>query len=130
MNSGQSLSLIERLEAAYDKKLPAATRQLYVERLNTVPYATGLRRVLHIIDTNKYFPRIAELMEQTDTEGGQINTMVRDTLFDTPEGRFAAYRTLRLTELEEAEYWEYVISAAERARVDNLWRNEQRTAVK
>ena len=133
MRRDQAETLIAQLEAAFNHGLPSDTRGIYIEKLMTLPFATGAKRVDRLITTTKFFPKIAELMRPAEGEVEQQNMPVPDRWLQTPEGQYSCYRAERLAELDEATYWDYIHEPATRARLENEWRHawsqeERRTA--
>jgi len=123
MRRDQAEQLVAKLEAAHDRDLRPDTRQLYIDRIMTLPFATGLKRIELLIDSTKFMPKIAEIMRPVEGEIEQQNLHVEDKWLDTDEGKYAAYRSDRLVELDEVAYWEYIHNPAERARLENEWRH-------
>ena len=133
MRRDQAEQLVAKLEAAHDRDLRPDTRQLYIDRIMTLPFATGLRRIELLIDTTKFMPKISEIMRPVEGEIEQQNMTVPDRWLLTPEGQYSCYRAERLAELDEATYWDYIHEPATRARLENEWRHawsqeERRTA--
>lgn len=133
MRRDQAEQLVAKLEAAHDRDLRPDTRQLYIDRIMTLPFATGLRRIELLIDTTKFMPKISEIMRPVEGEIEQQNMTVPDRWLLTPEGQYSCYRAERLAELDEATYWGYIHEPATRARLENEWRHawsqeERRTA--
>jgi len=123
MRRDQAEQLVAKLEAAHDRDLRPDTRQLYIDRIMTLPFATGLKRIELLIDSTKFMPKIAEIMHPVEGEIEQQNLHVEDTWMDTLDGRYACYRAEKLVELDEVAYWEYIHNPAERARLENEWRH-------
>lgn len=124
MRREQAEMLIDKLQAAYNSVLPEDTRAIYVDKLMTLPFATGTRRVDRLINTSRWMPKIAELMQPVDGESEQQNVTVRSEWADSPECDFALYRQDRLIALDEPTYWQYLSNPAERARLEAAWRYE------
>ena len=116
--------LLDKLEAAFERRQQPNSRALYTDKLMSLPLATGAKRVDMLINTAKFFPKIAELLRPVEGEVQQINANIKDTWSDTEDGRYSVYRSERLVELGDAAYWEYLYSPAERARLENVWRQE------
>ena len=123
MRRDQAEQLVAKLEAAHDRDLRPDTRQLYIDRLMTLPFATALKRIELLINTSKFFPKVAELMKPVEGEVQQINAHIEDRWLDTDDGRYSCYRAEKLVELDEVSYWEYVHNPAERARLENVWKH-------
>lgn len=124
MRREQAEMLIDKLQAAYNSGLPEDTRAIYVDKLMTLPFATGTRRVDRLINTSRWMPKIAELMQPVDGEIEQQNVTMRDDWADSPECEFALYRQDRMVALDEPTYWQYLSNPAERARLEAAWRYE------
>lgn len=123
MRREQAEQLVAKLEAAHDRDLRPDTRQLYIDRIMTLPFATGLKRIELLIDTTKFMPKVSEIMRPVEGEIEQQNLHVEDKWLDTDEGKYAAYRSERLVELDENTYWEYLHDPATRARLENEWKH-------
>ena len=125
MRKEQAETLIAKLEAAFQRGLPEDTTQIYLEKLMTLPFSTGLKRVDHLISTSTFMPKIAELMRQTDSEAAQINTMVEEGKWlDSPAGRYSLFYNQKLLEMDDREYQDYLQDPAARARMDAKMRHE------
>jgi len=123
MRREQAEQLVAKLEAAHDRDLRPDTRQLYIDRIMTLPFATGLKRIELLIDTTKFMPKVSEIMRPVEGEIEQQNLHVEDKWLDTDEGKYAAYRSERLVELDENTYWKYLHDPATRARLENEWKH-------
>ncbi len=123
MRREQAEALIARLEAAYGRGLDGDTKDIYIDRLMTLPFATALKRIELLINTSKFFPKVAELMNPVEGEVQQINAHIEDKWLDTDDGRYSCYRSEKLVELDENTYWEYLHDPATRARLENEWRH-------
>lgn len=123
MKPEQAEALVKRLEAAFNYDLMPDTRGIYIEKLMTLPLATGTKRVEKLITSAKFFPRIAELMQPSEDELISQNSMVRNTWVESPEAKYAVYRSEKFIELDEATYLQYLSRADVRARLENEWRH-------
>ena len=123
MRQEQAEMLVAKLEAAFNRGLPEDTKELYVEKLMSLPFSTGSKRVDRLICTATFMPRIAEFMRPTDDEMVQMNTNVnnQNEWSATDRGRYAQFRSARLVELDEAAYSDYLHNPAERARFERCW---------
>jgi len=99
MRREQAEALIARLEAAYGRGLDGDTKDIYIGRLMTLPFATALKRIELLINTSKFFPKVAELMKPVEGEVQQINAHIEDRWLDTDDGRYSCYRSEKLVEL-------------------------------
>ena len=122
MKLEQAEALLKRLEAAFNHDLMPDTRGIYIEKLMTLPLATGTKRVEKLITSARFFPKIAELMQPSDEEYIVSNTAGKTRWAETPEARYAAYRQDRLVELDEPTYREYLRDPEIRARLESEWR--------
>lgn len=122
MRREQAEILLNKLIAAFNSELPADTREMYLDRLMTLPFASGTKRVDRLIDKSRYFPKIAELMQPSDEEYIVPNTAGKTRWTETPEARYAVYRQDRLVELDEPAYREYLRDPEIRARLESEWR--------
>lgn len=122
MRREQAELLLNKLIAAFNSELPADTREMYLDRLMTLPFASGTKRVDRLIDNNRFFPKIAELMQPSDEEYIVPNTAGKTRWAETPEARYAVYRQDRLVELDEPTYREYLRDPEIRARLESEWR--------
>lgn len=122
MRREQAEILLNKLIAAFNSELPADTREMYLDRLMTLPFASGTKRVDRLIDKNRFFPKIAELMQPSDEEYIVPNTAGKTRWAETPEARYAVYRQDRLVELDEPTYREYLRDPEIRARLESEWR--------
>ena len=122
MKLEQAEALLKRLEAAFNHDLMPDTRGIYIEKLMTLPLATGTRRVEKLITSARFFPKIAELMQPSDEEYIVSNMAGKTRWAETPEARYAVYRQDRLLELDEPTYVEYLRDPEIRARFENEWR--------
>lgn len=122
MRREQAEILLNKLIAAFNSELPADTREMYLDRLMRLPFASGAKRVDRLIDKNRFFPKIAELMQPSDEEYIVPNTAGKTRWAETPEARYAAYRQDRLVELDEPTYGEYLRDPEIRARLESEWR--------
>ena len=123
MRKDQAEMLIDKLEAAFNQRLPGATRALYTDKLMTMPVATGVKRIDMLINTSKFMPKIAELMRPVEGEVQQINAHIEDKWADTMTGRYSLYRSDQLPRLDDQTYWEYLHDPATRARLENEWKH-------
>ncbi len=123
MKLEQAEALLKRLEAAFNHDLVPDTRGIYIEKLMTLPLATGTKRVEKLITSARFFPKIAELMQPSEDELISQNSMVRNTWAESPEAKYAIYRSEKLIGLNEAIYLQYISQADVRARLENEWRH-------
>lgn len=123
MKLEQAEALLKRLEAAFNHDLMPDTRGIYIEKLMTLPLATGTKRVEKLITSARFFPKIAELMQPSEDELISQNSMVRNTWVESPEAKYAIYRSEKLIGLNEATYLQYISRADVRARLENEWRH-------
>ena len=93
MKLEQAEALLKRLEAAFNHDLMPDTRGIYIEKLMTLPLATGTKRVEKLITSARFFPKIAELMQPSEDELISQNSMVRNTWVESPEAKYAIYRS-------------------------------------
>lgn len=119
----QAETLLKRLEAAFNHDLMPDTRGIYIEKLMTLPLATGTKRVEKLITSARFFPKIAELMQPSEDELVSQNSMVKNTWVDSPEAKYAVYRSEKLIGLDDATYLQYISRADVRARLENEWRH-------
>ena len=124
MRREQAEALVARLEAAYSRGLDGDTKDIYIDRLMALPFATALKRIELLINTSKFMPKIAELMRPVEGEVGQLNANIEDKWADTMTGRYSLYRSDRLPRLDDVTYWEYLHDPATRARIENQWRHD------
>ncbi len=122
MRREQAEILLNKLLVAFNWKLPADTHEMYLDRLMTLPFASGTKRVDQLIDNNRFFPKIAELLQPSDEEYIFSNTAGKTRWAETAEARYAVYRQDRLVELDEPTYREYVRDPEIRARLESEWR--------
>lgn len=123
MKLEQAEALLKRLEAAFNHDLMPDTRGIYIEKLMTLPLATGTKRVEKLITSARFFPKIAELMQPSEDELISQNSMVRNTWVESPEAKYAIYRSEKLIGLDEATYLQYISRDDVRARLENEWRH-------
>lgn len=123
MKLEQAETLLKRLEAAFNHDLMPDTRGIYIEKLMTLPLATGTKRVEKLITSARFFPKIAELMQPSEDELVSQNSMVKNTWVDSPEAKYAVYRSEKLIGLDDATYLQYISRADVRARLENEWRH-------
>ena len=83
MRREQAELLLNKLIAAFNSELPGDTREMYLDRLMTLPFASGTKRVDRLIDNNRFFPKIAELMQPSDEEYIVPNT-TENQVAETP----------------------------------------------
>jgi hypothetical protein len=119
----QAEALLKRLEAAFNHDLMPDTRGIYIEKLMTLPLATGTKRVEKLITSARFFPKIAELMQPSEDELISQNSMVRNTWVESPEAKYAIYRSEKLIGLDEATYLQYISRDDVKARLENEWRH-------
>lgn len=122
MRREQAEILLNKLIAAFNSELPADTREMYLDRLMRLPFASGTKRVDRLIDKSRFFPKIAELMQPSEEEYIVPNTTGQTRWAETPEARYAVYRQDRLVELDEPAYREYLRDPEIRARLESEWR--------
>lgn len=123
MKLEQAEALLKRLEAAFNHDLMPDTRGIYIEKLMTLPLATGTKRVEKLITSARFFPKIAELMQPSEDELISQNSMVRNTWVESPEAKYAIYRSEKLIGLDEATYLQYISRDDVKARLENEWRH-------
>ena len=123
MKPEQAEALLKRLEAAFNHDLMPDTRGIYIEKLMTLPLATGTKRVEKLITSARFFPKIAELMQPSEDELISQNSMVRNTWVESPEAKYAIYRSEKLIGLDKETYFQYISQADVRARLENEWRH-------
>lgn len=121
MNLSQARDLIDRLEAAFDRRLPSDTRQIYEDRLTTLPFSVGTKRVEKAINSCKFMPKIAELLH-ADEE--RQNVPVENKWLSSPDSYYAVYRADALVRMTEEDYQNYLIYPDFRAETENQWRQE------
>lgn len=121
MKLEQAEALLKRLEAAFNHDLMPDTRGIYIEKLRTLPLATGTKRVEKLITSARFFPKIAELMQPSEDELISQNSMVRNTWVESPEAKYAIYRSEKLIGLDEATYLQYISRDDVKARLENEW---------
>jgi hypothetical protein len=62
-------------------------------------------------------------MQPSEDELISQNSMVRNTWVESPEAKYAIYRSEKLIGLDEATYLQYISRDDVRARLENEWRH-------
>lgn len=133
MTREQAGELVDRLMAAFDKRLRPETAAIYIEFLEKQPYYVTKLAVDKCIENERYFPHIGTIRKyvQESTFEGEPNADAYSTDRRKPWHRrengdidFGIWRQDQIQAMSDELYWQYLFDADFKVRQEEEWRRQ------